>query len=88
MNFLHLKNPIKLIFKMRKKHWLRIIVSSQQGIFTERVLPEEYQRESDLGNPSEDDEELSMFDDWANTLVTNLTTICLLVKLFYTCKIP
>ncbi len=55
---------------MRKIFWLWIIVSSKKGIFTERVLPEEYQRESDLGNPSDDDEELSMFDDWANTLVT------------------
>lgn len=37
------------------------------GIFTERILPEEY-REND--NPSdEEEEELSMFDDWTNDLI-------------------
>jgi hypothetical protein len=38
-------------------------------IFTERVLPEEFRRESENGNPS-DEEEISLFDDWANSLVS------------------
>jgi hypothetical protein len=39
------------------------------GFFPERVLPEEYHRDSDNGNGNPSDEELSMLDDWAATLV-------------------